>query len=404
MKAVTWHGVGDIRLEDMPEPKIQEPTDAIVRITTSAICGTDLHLVRGTMPGLRQGIILGHEAVGEVVEVGPGVRNFSHGDRVIVPSTVCCGYCSYCRAGYTAQCDNANPNGPRAGTTFFGGPQAAGDLDGLQAEYARIPLANATLVPVPGEVTDQQAIMLSDIFPTAWFGADLAEVHPGDTVAVFGAGPVGQLAVLSAYLHGAGRVIAVDHNPDRLALARAQHAEVVDFDAEDPVATILELTGGTGVDRVIDAVGVDAQRPSAGPAAQQAQRQAGEFDAERAAVAPAANPDGDTWVPGDAPTQAARWSVRALAKAGTVGVIGVYPQTVTGYPFGEAMMKNLTIKAGNCNHRTLLPHLVQLVSNGTVDPSVLLTGEQPISDVIDAYREFDRREPGWVKVALDPAA
>ncbi|MEV4823381.1 zinc-dependent alcohol dehydrogenase [Micromonospora sp. NPDC049274] len=397
MRAVTWHGVGDIRFSDVPDPKIQDPTDAIVKITTSAICGTDLHMVRGTMPGLRPGVVLGHEAVGEVVEVGSGVRNLSPGDRVIVPSTIACGYCSYCRAGYFAQCDNANPGGKRAGTAFFGGPEAAGGFDGLQAEYARVPYANVGLVPIPDEVGDEQAIMLSDIWPTAWFGARLADVRPGETVAVFGAGPVGQLAVLSAYLQGAGRVIAVDGLEDRLAMARAQHAEVVNFNAEDPVQTILEMTGGIGVDKVIDAVGVDAERPAEGPATEQTDEQAQQLDSEVQQVAPETDP---AWAPGDAPSLAARWAVQAVAKAGTLGVIGVYPQTVTTWPFGEAMMKNLTIRSGNCHHRRYIPELLQLVINGTVDPARLLTKHEPIGDVLEAYRQFQDRDPGWLKVAL----
>ncbi|MEV4764755.1 zinc-dependent alcohol dehydrogenase [Micromonospora chokoriensis] len=397
MKAVTWHGVGDIRFSDVPDPKIQDPTDAIVKITTSAICGTDLHMVRGTMPGLRPGIVLGHEAVGEVVEVGPGVRNLSPGDRVIVPSTIACGYCSYCRAGYFAQCDNANPGGRRAGTAFFGGPEAAGGFDGLQAEYARVPFANVGLVPIPDEVGDEQAIMLSDIWPTAWFGARLADVRPGETVAVFGAGPVGQLAVLSAYLQGAGRVIVVDGLEDRLAMARAQHAEVVNFNAEDPVQTIVEMTGGIGVDKVIDAVGVDAERPAEGPATEQTDQQAQQFDREVQQVAPETDP---AWAPGDAPSLAAQWAVQAVAKAGTLGVVGVYPQTVTTWPFGEAMMKNLTIRSGNCHHRRYIPELLRLVTTGTVDPAQLLTKHEPMTDVLQAYRQFQDRDPGWLKVAL----
>jgi threonine dehydrogenase-like Zn-dependent dehydrogenase len=400
MRAVVWHGIGDIRLDDVPEPKIQAPTDAIVKITTSAICGTDLHLVRGTMPGMKQGTIIGHEAVGEVVEAGSGIRNLAPGDRVVVPSTISCGYCSYCRAGYQAQCDNANPGGKLAGTAFFGGPEAAGAVDGLQAEYARIPYANATLVPLPADVTDAQAIMLSDIFPTAWFGAKLAEIRTGDTVAVFGAGPVGQLAILSAYLQGAGRVIAVDRHADRLALARAQHAEIIDFDSENPVEAIQELTGGIGVDRVVDAVGIDAQQPATGVDEQQAQQ----FDAEQAQAAPQTNVHGDNWVPGDAPSQAAQWAAQAVAKAGTIGIIGVYPQTFDSYPIGVVMNKNVTVKAGNCNHRHYIPQLVGMVTNGTVDPAPLLTGHEPMTDVLAAYREFDRREPGWIKVALNPGA
>ncbi|MEV0881544.1 zinc-dependent alcohol dehydrogenase [Micromonospora echinofusca] len=397
MKAVTWHGVGDIRFSDVPDPKIHDPTDAIVKITTSAICGTDLHMVRGTMPGLRPGVVLGHEAVGEVVEVGHGVRNLSPGDRVIVPSTIACGYCSYCRAGYFAQCDNANPGGKRAGTAFFGGPEAAGGFDGLQAEYARVPYANVGLVPIPDEVGDEQAIMLSDIWPTAWFGARLADVRPGETVAVFGAGPVGQLAVLSAYLQGAGRVIVVDGLEDRLAMARAQHAEVVNFNAEDPVETIVEMTGGIGVDKVVDAVGVDAERPAGGPATEQADQQAQQFDREVQQVAPETDP---AWAPGDAPSLAAQWAVQAVVKAGTLGVIGVYPQTVTTWPFGEAMMKNLTIRSGNCHHRKYIPELLRLVTNGTVDPAQLLTKHEPMTDVLQAYRQFQDRDPGWLKVAL----
>jgi threonine dehydrogenase-like Zn-dependent dehydrogenase len=400
MKAVVWHAVGDIRLEDVPEPKIQAPTDAIVKITTSAMCGTDLHLIRGTMPGMKQGTIIGHEAVGEVVDTGTGVRNFSRGDRVVIPSTISCGYCSYCRAGYQAQCDNANPGGKLAGTAFFGGPEAAGGFDGLQAEYARVPYASTSLVPVPPGVTDAQAIMVSDIFPTAWFGAKLAEIRTGDTVAVFGAGPVGQLAILSAYLQGAGRVIAVDHNDDRLAMAQAQHAEIINFDAEEPVTTIQDLTGGIGVDRVIDAVGVDAQRPATGVPQEQAQQ----FDTERQQAAPQTNEQDGQWVPGDAPSQASQWAAQAVAKAGTIGIIGVYPQTISSYPIGVVMNKNLTVKTGNCNHRHYMPHLLKLVADGSVDPALLLTEQEPMSDVMAAYREFDRREPGWLKVALNPAA
>lgn len=397
MKAVVWHGVGDIRLEDVPEPKIQASADAIVKITTSAICGTDLHLVRGTMPGMKEGTIIGHEAVGEIVETGTGVRNFSPGDRVVVPSTISCGYCSYCRAGYQAQCDNANPGGKLAGTAFFGGPEAAGAFDGLQAEYARVPYANTSLVPVPPGVTDAQAIMVSDIFPTAWFGAKLAEIRTGDTVAVFGAGPVGQLAILSAYLQGAGRVIAVDHNDDRLALAQAQHAEIINFDTEEPVAAIRDLTGGIGVDRVIDAVGVDAERPTTGVPAEQSQQ----FDAEQRQAAPDGNPDGGQWVPGDAPSQVSRWAAEAVAKAGSIGIIGVYPQTISTYPIGVVMNKNLTVKAGNCNHRHYMPGLLRLVAEGGVDPALLLTEDQPMTDVMAAYHEFDQRQPGWIKVALN---
>src|SRR5690606_21060572 len=210
MKAVVFHGGGVVRLDVVPDPKIREPHDAIVRITASAVCGTDLHMVRGTMPGMVPGTILGHEGVGVVEEVGKGVRNFKRGDRVVIPSTIGCGSCSYCLSGYYAQCDHANPNGPAAGTAFFGGPKTTGPFDGLQAEYARVPFANVGLVKLPDDVSDDQAILLSDIFPTGYFAADLAEITYGDTVAVFGCGPVGLFAIASAKVLGAGRVLAVD--------------------------------------------------------------------------------------------------------------------------------------------------------------------------------------------------
>ncbi|WP_035279883.1 zinc-dependent alcohol dehydrogenase [Actinokineospora spheciospongiae] len=403
MRAVVWHGTGDIRSEEVPDPKILEPSDAIVRITRSAICGTDLHLVRGTMPGMVEGTVLGHEAVGVVEEVGPAVRGFSRGDRVVVTSTIGCGTCSYCRAGYYAQCDTANPNGPSAGTSFFGGPQTTGPVDGLQAQYARVPFAMTTLVRIPDAVTDDQAILLSDIFPTAWFGARLAEVREGDSVLVLGAGAVGQFAIASAKRQGAGRVFVVDGIASRLDKAREQNAETVDFNREDPVALVKELTGGIGVDRVIEAVGVDAQRPETGPAAEQAGQQADQFERERQQAAPEANPSGEQWVPGDAPSQALRWAVQAVAKAGSIGIIGVYPPGFDSFPIGEAMNKNLTIRMGNCNHRRYLPELLDLVVSGVVDPTAFITRhEQPV-DAVEAYRTFDRREEGWLKTVLDVA-
>lgn len=202
------------------------------------------------------------------------MRNFRVGDRIVIPSTISCGSCSYCRAGYHSQCDNANPNGPQAGTAFFGGPEETGSFDGLQAEFARIPLANAGLVKLPEEVNDEEAILLSDIFPTAYFGAEIAEITPGDTVVVYGCGPVGLFAIVSAQLLGAGRILAVDTIASRLEKARSLGAEVIDFNKEEPVETIQRLTGGIGVDRAIDAVGVDATSPHSGPAAEQAQQQA----------------------------------------------------------------------------------------------------------------------------------
>jgi threonine dehydrogenase-like Zn-dependent dehydrogenase len=213
-------------------------------------------MVRGTLSGMQKGTILGHEGVGIVEEIGKGVRNLSPGDRVVIPSTIGCGNCSYCRAGYYAQCDNANPNGSDAGTAFFGGPKSSGPFDGLQAEKARIPFANVGLVKLPDEMDDDQAILLSDIVPTAYMGAENAQIKPGNTIAVFGLGPVGQFCVACAKLFDVGRLVAIDTVPSRLEMARAQGAEVIDFNAEDPIKAIKELTSGIGVDRVIDAVGV----------------------------------------------------------------------------------------------------------------------------------------------------
>jgi threonine dehydrogenase-like Zn-dependent dehydrogenase len=403
MKAVVFHGIGDIRLDSVREPKIEKPTDAIVRITASAICGTDLHMIRGTVNGMKPGTILGHEAVGIVEELGRDVRNLKPGDRVVVPSTIACGYCSYCRAGYHSQCDNANPNGATAGTAFFGGPAESGPFQGLQAEYARVPFANVGLVKLPDNVDDDRAILLSDIFPTGWFGAKIAEVKRGDTVAVFGCGPVGQFAIASAKLLGASRVFAIDCIESRLQMAQEQGAEVVDFNREDPLEFVQRMTGGIGVDRAIDAVGVDAVAPDKGPAAKEAKKHRSQFEQEVKAIAPKAKPKGDLWVPGNAPSQVVEWAVEALAKAGTLSIIGVYPDAGRFFPLGAATGKNLTVKMGDCPHRALLPELVELVSTGVFDPASILTQREPLEDVIEAYKAFDRREAGWVKVKLEPA-
>ncbi len=402
MKAVVFHGIGDIRLDDVKEPKIQDDTDAIVRLTASAICGTDLHMVRGTMPGMKPGTILGHEGVGIVEEMGKSIRNLKVGDRVLILSTIACGYCSYCRAGYYSQCDHANPNGKQAGTAFFGGPKETGPFHGLQAEYARVPFANVGLVKLPKEVTDDQAILISDIFPTAYFAAELAQIKAGDTVAVFGCGPVGQFVIASAKLMDAGRIIAVDHVDSRLSMARQQGAEALHFEREHPVAVIRDLTGGIGVDRAIDAVGVDAQRPHSGPASKEADAKSKKYKREISEIAPKINPKNGNWIPGDAPSQVLEWAVQALAKAGTLSIVGVYPQTANVFPIGAAMNKNLTINMGNCNHRKYAPKLVEMVRNGTTDPAAILTQVEPMRDAIEAYRAFDRREAGWIKVELLP--
>jgi threonine dehydrogenase-like Zn-dependent dehydrogenase len=344
---------------------------------------------------MAEGTILGHEGVGVVEAVGKDVRNFKSGDRVVLPSTLACGYCSYCRAGYQAQCDNANPNGKLGGTVFLGGPESTGSFHGTQAEYVRIPFAGNNLVRLPAAVSDEAAILTSDIFPTGYFGAELAGVSHSDTVAVFGCGPVGMFAIASAGLKGAGRIIAVDHVASRLEAARAQGAEVINFEEESPIEAIRDLTGGIGVDRVIDAVGVDAQRPENCP-----QDQAHAFDQEVQEIAPDANPHDGNWIPGNAPSQALRWAVEAVAKAGNIGIIGVYPPQVEHFPIGAAFMKNITLRMGNCNHRRYIPELINKVKEHVIDPRNVMTQSKPLMSAIEAYQHFDQREEGWMKVGL----
>lgn len=399
MKAVVFRGIGDIRLENVPEPKIHKPNDAIVRLTASAICGTDLHFIRGTVPGMTPGTILGHEGVGVVEEVGSAVRNFKAGDRVVIPSTIGCGNCSYCRAGYYSQCDNANPNGPSAGTAFYGGPAMSGAFNGMQAEFVRVPFANINLVKLPDEVLDDEAILISDIFPTGYMAAELAEIHPGSTVAIFGCGPVGQFAIATAKLLNAGRIFAIDAIPSRLEMAREQGAEIINFEQEDPIQAIQGFTAGIGADRVVDCVGVDANRPHPLRAAGKAL--ASRLRPETEETASGENRQDGNWHPGDAPAQVFDWAIECIAKAGILSIIGVYGD-LNSFPIGNAMGKNLTIKMGNCNHRKYIPRLLELVRTGSVDPTEVLTQVEPMSDVIEAYQQFDKRTPGWIKVMLDP--
>ena len=403
MHAVVFHAVGDIRLDNVAEPVIQERTDAIVRLTASAICGTDLHMVRGTMPGMKSGTILGHEGVGIVEDVGREVTSVKVGDRVVIPSTIACGKCSYCQTGYYSQCDNANPNGKQAGTAFFGGPSTTGPFQGLQAEFARVPLADAGLVKLPENVSDDQAILLSDIFPTGYFAADIAEIKPGDSVAVFGCGPVGLFCIASALLMKAGKVFAIDALPDRLAAAERLGAEAIDFYKADPVDTIRSQTQGIGALRVIDAVGVDAYAPEEGwisswlPSSERARHRE-----QVAEVAPTTRPKGPNWVPGDAPSQVLDWALEVIAKAGTFSIVGVYPQTAQFFNIGAAMNKNITIQTGNCPHRKYLPRLVEMVHTEQIDPlAVIPARHEPLTDVLQAYKEFDKRKTGWIKVELE---
>jgi threonine dehydrogenase-like Zn-dependent dehydrogenase len=402
MKAVVYHGVGDIRIDDVPEPSIEQPKDAIVRLTASAICGTDLHFVRGTVSGLEKGQTLGHEGVGIVEAVGPEVTDIRVGQRVIIPSTVGCGTCQFCTRGFFAQCDVANPNGKLAGTVYYGATQVNGGLKGLQAEKARVPFADANLVPVPDAISDDQAILMSDILPTGWFGADLAEINEGDHVLIFGCGPVGQMAIASALLMG-GHVIAVDRLPDRLDMARQQGAEIINFEEQDVVETVRAMTNGDGPARVIDVVGVDAQHADHGPNAPGLLGRA-KAAAEQLLIEPGAHKHGSHFVAGDAPVQVHDWAVECVAKAGTIAIIGVYPPTDRVFPIGMAMNKNLTIRMGNANHRRYYDVLIEHVLAGRLDPVRILSTVEPLTGAIDAYKAFDEREPGWIKVELEPTA
>jgi threonine dehydrogenase-like Zn-dependent dehydrogenase len=398
MKAVVIHGIGDIRLEDVPDPKLEAPTDAIVRLTASAICGTDLHFVRGTFSGFVDGQILGHEGVGIVESVGTGVKNIRVGQRVVIPSTVGCGECQFCRRELYSQCDNANPGGKLAGSVFYGGPEATGNLPGFQAEKARVLYADVNLVPVPDGVTDDQALLVSDILTTAWFGTELAEVGDGDDVVVFGCGPVGQLAIALAALRGA-RVIAVDRLPDRLEAARKQGVDVINFDQEKVVDAVRRMTNGDGAAKVMDFVGVDAQHPQQGPG-EPSSEERDEIAQVRQSATPDAITHGDHWVAGDNPTQVLQWAVECVAKAGIIAIAGVYPPTVNSYPIGTAINKNLTIRMGICDHRRYVAEMFDYIVSGRLDPAKIITQVEPIADVLQAYAAFDDRQPGWMKVEL----
>jgi threonine dehydrogenase-like Zn-dependent dehydrogenase len=275
---------------------------------------------------------------------------------------------------------------------------------GLQAEYARVPYAHTNMFRLPDSVSDAQAIPLSDIYPTGYFAAVIGEVTDGDVVAVWGCGPVGQFAVLSAFQRGAARVIAIDGHADRLARAQDLGAETVNFNEVDPVETVMDLTLGIGPDRAIDAVGVDAQSPQSGPAAAKARQEDELHRAELRQIAPQTHqPDPDGyWTPGDAPTQAHEWAVQSLAKAGTLGIVGVYPPTDRFFPIGTALNRNLTVNLGNGNHPRYIPRLLEYVESGVVEPAKVLTEREPLADAIAAYQEFDHRSPGWLKVALAP--
>jgi threonine dehydrogenase-like Zn-dependent dehydrogenase len=383
VKAVVFRARGEVGVQEVPDPSIRASTDAIVRVVISGICGIDLNLVHGSEwerpsgqarrgscrgPWMRPGTVLGHEGVGVVEAVGEDVRNFRPGDRVVIPATIACGICSYCRAGHHAHCDRANPNGPWAGTAFYGGPHSSGGFDGMQAGFVRVPYAATSLIPLPDTVDDQDAILLTDIFPAGWFAARLAGVCPGDTVVVLGAGPVGLFAGLSALRQRAVRVIIVDCAGSRLDAAQRLHAEPVDCWIEDPVEVIRDLTGG-GVDRVIDTGAMDAPGPHLRP------------------------------------LPAARWAVDLLADTGSIGVIGLPPATITGWPIEattRALARNITLNTGSCHHRRYIPQLLELVAAGLVKPSTVMNRFPGVYHADQAYHDHNWEEQGWTSITLEP--
>ena len=396
MKALVIKNVGVIAIEEVADPKIKDQADAIIKLTMTTICGTDLHSVRGTIPGYKPGTVLGHEGIGIVEQIGSEVKNFKIGDRVIVPSTIGCGTCAYCKKELYSQCDTM----AKGETAFYGGPAGTGDFSGMQAEKVRVPYADVNLVKISDNLTDEQVILLSDILPTSYMAAENIFPQKEDEVAVFGCGIVGQLAILSLKQMGVKKIFAIDHIPWRLKIAQEQGAHPINFDEVDPVKELKKLTDNRGPNKIIDAVGIDAEHPSG--VAPWFKELVGKtnFKEEVDKVAPKQNPQGDNWVPGNGPSQVLRWAVPAVAKAGVISIIGVYTELLDAFPIGQAMGKNLTITMGNCNHRKYFPKLLDWVKNGQVDLRPFLTQHKPFNEIVECYKEFDLRKDGWLKVAL----
>lgn len=390
MKAVCWYGKGDMRVEDVPEPKIQDDHDAIIRITSTAICGSDLHLYNGFMPTMEKGDIIGHEPMGEVVEVGRAVKNLKVGDRVVVPFTIACGECFFCKKELWSLCDNTNPNAEKAAKVMghspsglFGYSHLTGGYPGGQAEYLRVPHADVGPYKIPAGLPDEKVLFLSDIFPTGWMAAENCDIEPGDTVAVWGCGPVGQFAMKSARLLGAERIIAIDTVPERMRMAEEQNgAELIDFEKDDVYERLLEMTNGRGPDRCIDAVGCEAHGGGTLD---------GTVDAIKTSV----------YLATDRPhvLRQAIWSCR---KGGTISVPGVYIGFGDKIPIGALMNKGLTVKTGQTHVMRYLPKLMDLIETGKIDPSFVITHEVPLEDAPRAYEMFLNKEDECIKVVLKP--
>jgi threonine dehydrogenase-like Zn-dependent dehydrogenase len=387
MKATCWHGTHKVRVEDVPDPQILNGRDAIVRITSTAICGSDLHLYNGLIPSMRKGDILGHEFMGEVVEVGRELKDLRVGDRVVIPFPIACGRCFACERQMYSVCENSNPNAWMAEKMWgyspcgiFGYSHMLGGYAGGQAEYARVPFADVGALKVPSGVPDEQVLFLSDIFPTGYMGAENCDVQPGDTIAVWGCGPVGQFAIKSAYLLGAERVIAIDRFSERLRMAREQGgAETIDYEEVDVHDALKEMTGGRGPDACIDAVGMEAHGM--------------EYAYDRVKQA--------LMLETDRPI-ALRQAIMACRNGGTVSVIGVYGGFIDKFPMGAVMNRSLTIKAGQAHvHRYMRP-LLERIEKGEIDPSFVITHRMRLDDAPDGYDIFLNKEEDCIKVVLQP--
>jgi len=387
MKANCWYGKLDVRVEDVPDPKILNARDAIVRITSTAICGSDLHLYDGVMPTMEKGDILGHEFMGEVIELGPGVNNLNVGDRVVVPFPIACGNCLSCQAGMFSLCENSNPNAGMAEKIWghspsgiFGYSHLLGGFAGGQAQYARVPFADVGPIKVPEELDDEKVLFLSDIFPTGYMGAEMCDIQPGDTIAVWGAGPVGQFAMKSAYLLGAERVIAIDREPYRLEMAKERAgAEPLNFEEMDVLDALREMTGGRGPDACIDAVGTEAHAPGI-PGLYDRAKQAVRLESDR--------------------PHALREAIIACKNGGTVSVIGVYGGLIDKFPMGSLLNRSITLKTGQCHVQRYMRPLLERIQKGQIDPSFVITHRLPLSDAPKGYELFRKKEDNCLKVVL----
>ena len=392
MRAVCWHGKGDMRVDTVPDPVIEDPRDVVIRITSTAICGSDLHLYDGYMPTMEKGDIVGHEPMGEVIEVGAEVKRLKRGDRIVVPFTISCGTCFFCRKELYSLCDESNPNAEIARQAMGHSPAGLlgyshmlGGYAGGQAEYLRVPFADVGPIKIPDGVPDEQALFLSDIFPTGYMAAQNAEIEPGDTVAVWGCGPVGQFAIQSAWMLGAGRVIAIDRVAERLEMAeRHGKAETVDFrHAEGSVYDrLMDMTNGRGPDRCIDAVGAEAHGVGSLDAV---------LDAAKAAV----------FLATDRP-HVLREAIMCCRKGGTISVPGVYIGFLDKVPFGAAMNKGLTIRTGQTHVPRYHEKLLAKIQAGEIDPSFIITHRAPLEDAPDLYKTFRDKKDGCIKVVLKP--